>query len=86
MTIETTLISRSGGKCELCAAQDNLTVYEVPPDSDGSADKSLLICATCHAQLENPDSMDANHWRCLNDSMWSQEPPVQVMAWRLLTR
>lgn len=30
--------------------------------------------------------MDANHWRCLNDSMWSQVPPVQVMAWRMLTR
>jgi len=28
--------------------------------------------------------MDANHWRCLNDSMWSQEPVVQVMAWRQL--
>ena len=30
--------------------------------------------------------MDSNHWRCLNDSMWSQIPAVQVMAWRLLTR
>ena len=30
--------------------------------------------------------MDVNHWRCLNESMWSAEPAVQVMAWRLLTR
>lgn len=30
--------------------------------------------------------MDVNHWRCLNDSMWSQVPAVQVMAWRMLTR
>jgi protein PhnA len=30
--------------------------------------------------------MEANHWRCLNDSMWSQVPAVQVVAWRLLTR
>ena len=30
--------------------------------------------------------MDANHWRCLNDSMWSTEAAVQVMAWRLLNR
>lgn len=28
--------------------------------------------------------MDANHWRCLNTSMWSTVPAVQVMAWRLL--
>ena len=30
--------------------------------------------------------MDANHWRCLNDSMWSPSIPVQVLAWRLLNR
>ena len=30
--------------------------------------------------------MDANHWHCLNDSMWSPVPAVQVMAWRLLHR
>ncbi len=25
-------------------------------------------------------------WRCLNDSMWSQVPAVQVLAWRMLKR
>ena len=30
--------------------------------------------------------MDANHWRCLNDSMWSTVPAVQVIAWRMLSR
>lgn len=30
--------------------------------------------------------MDPNHWRCLNDSMWSAVPAVQVMAWRVLHR
>ena len=28
--------------------------------------------------------MEPNHWRCLNESMWSEYPPVQVMAWRAL--
>jgi len=46
----------------------------------------VLICGTCRQQLDNPDAVDANHWRCLNDSMWSQVPAVQVMAWRMLTR
>jgi len=30
--------------------------------------------------------MDVNHWHCLNGSMWSQVPAVQVMAWRMLKR
>jgi len=86
MTTEAALISRSGAKCELCGAQDDLAVYKIPPESDSSADQSILLCATCRGQAEDPEKMDANHWRCLNDSMWSQEPPVQVMAWRMLTR
>jgi protein PhnA len=34
----------------------------------------------------DPDKVDANHWRCLNDSMWSTVPAVQVVAWRMLDR
>jgi len=30
--------------------------------------------------------MDVHHWRCLNESMWSQIPAVQVTAWRMLNR
>lgn len=80
------LQSRSGNKCELCAATDNLKVYEVPPKSTGGVDGSLLGCETCISQIENPDSTYTNHWRCLNDSMWSEHTAVQVMAWRMLSR
>ena len=47
-------------------------------------DNCVLVCGTCAEQIENPDKVDAHHWRCLNDSMWSQVPAVQVMAWRML--
>lgn len=86
MNTEQTLYTRSESKCELCGATEHLCVYAVPPDSDGSAEQSILICASCSEQLENPDKVDINHWRCLNESMWSQVPAVQVMAWRMLTR
>jgi protein PhnA len=49
-------------------------------------DGCLLVCETCHEQIENPEKMAVNHWPCLNDSMWSQVPAVQVMAWRMLNR
>ncbi len=80
------LYARSHSACELCSANENLGVYEVPPESNGSADECVLLCETCREQIENPDKVDINHWRCLNDSMWSQTPAVQVMAWRMLTR
>lgn len=84
MSTEQTLLQRSDAKCELCTAEQNLSVYSVPPEAEDSADKSILICDTCQSQILNPGSMDAHHWRCLNESMWNQEPAVQVMAWRVL--
>lgn len=86
MNTEQALHARSGSTCELCGATTDLDVYEVPPATDGSAEHCVLLCATCREQIENPDRVDANRWRCLNDSMWSQVPAVQVMAWRMLTR
>ena len=86
MSTEKTLLERCESKCELCGATDGLGVYAIPPDSDGSADQSILICDTCKGQIDQPENVDANHWRCLNDSMWTQVPAVQVMAWRMLRR
>lgn len=86
MSIEQTLHSRSESKCELCGATENLSIYETLATSKDNADECVLICTTCRDQIENPDHIDVNHWRCLNDSMWSQIPAVQVMAWRMLTR
>lgn len=79
------LLARSNSKYELCGAEEGLSVYEVSPDSNGSADQSVLICEACREQIEVPEKIDVNHWRCLNDSMWSQVPVVQVLAWRMLT-
>ena len=84
MSTEQILLQRCSSKCELCSSDSNLAVYQVPPESDGSAEKCVMICSTCQGQIDQPDSIDANHWRCLNDSMWSQTPAVQVMAWRQL--
>lgn len=61
-------------------------MYPVPPVSDVIAEKCVLLCDTCRSQIENSAEVDPNHWRCLNDSIWSPVPAVQVMAWRMLDR
>jgi len=86
MSTEKDLRSRSDSTCELCGATDTLGVYPVPPHAGDGPDECVLLCNNCQQQIEQADSMDSNHWRCLNDSMWSQIPAVQVMAWRMLTR
>ena len=86
MSLEAELKKRSESKCELCSASDDLNVYLVPPESESTVDNSVLLCQNCIEQIEDAEKTDVNHWRCLNDSMWSQIPAVQVMAWRMLTR
>lgn len=86
MSLERELNKRSGSVCELCAATENLKEYIVLPTKKGGLDESILACNTCISQIENPGNEDLNHWRCLNDSMWNEHTPVQVVAWRMLSR
>lgn len=86
MSVLNTLNERSGSKCELCTATNNLTVYTLPPALSETVDDSLLVCDTCLEQINAPEKADANHWRCLNDSMWSEHRAVKVMVWRMLNR
>jgi len=86
MSIESELQTRSESKCELCTATELLAVYDIPSSPGEGVDAAVLLCGACLDQIENPDHVDANHWRCLNDAMWSQVPAVQVMAWRMLQR
>lgn len=83
MSILATLIERSGNQCELCTSTEQLNVFDVPP-VEANADKCLLACHTCRQQLTGEAEIDANHWRCLGESMWSSVPAVQVTAYRQL--
>ena len=86
MNLERELNKKSNGTCELCGATENIKPFDVLPTRKGDLDESIYACATCIDQIENPDKMDANHWRVLNDSMWSEHIPVQVVSWRMLNR
>lgn len=86
MSIESEVKARSPENCELCGASESLAVLVVAPKAGDQADECAYLCATCQSQIPTNTALDAQHWRCLNDSMWSQTPAVQVLAWRLLNR
>ena len=86
MSLERDLQKRSESKCELCASPENMQVHTVKPSKEASEKNSVYVCKTCISQIEDPDKTDTNHWRCLNDSMWSEHDPVKVIAWRMLSR
>jgi protein PhnA len=83
--IEKRLNDRSGSQCELCGSGEELRIHLTKEEAI-SVDNSVLVCTTCKNQIENTTPTDPNHWRCLSDSMWNENKPVQVVAWRMLNR
>ena len=77
------LKQRSNNECELCKSTQDLDVFEVYPH-DGTAKTAILACGKCRENLADIRNGDKNHWHCLNESMWSSEPAVQVVAYRIL--
>ncbi len=68
--------------CQLCESQENVASFDVA----GVDYCSLEICDVCKGQIQSDGDLDVHHWRCLNDSMWTPDEAVQIMAWRLLNR
>ena len=82
--MKSSLMTRAGSICELCSADAGLSVYDVLPNAGASLDTSVLVCEHCLGQLDGSAPMDANHWRCLSESMWSEHAAVKVVAYRML--
>ena len=66
--------------CDLCGNSNDLRPYVVLPKDD-----TITLCSTCEESIEEPTTNE-KHWNCLHDSMWSTQPAVQVMVFRLLTK
>ena len=66
--------------CELCSSSEGVKTFEISfsPDND-----SVELCELCRTQIESKE-FDSNHWYFLNDTMWSEKLPVQVLSYRVL--
>lgn len=84
MSIEKELQARSQSKCELCGNEHECSAYPLPSSPGHTSQYQVWVCSTCKSQIEKPDTADANHWRFLNDTIWSEIPAVQVLSWRML--
>ena len=81
------LARRANSKCELCEDRErSLTPFEVPPVPDEpQMDRAAILCSDCIKIVQGGPTRPED-WRCLESVMWSEIPPVQVLAVRLLTR
>jgi protein PhnA len=80
------LNTRADGRCELCGADSELSAHAVAPHTEASDAHGVVICGTCAPQLVEGSTLDAKHWFCLQEAIWSEVGAVQVLSWRLLNR
>jgi len=84
--IDKNLLERSQNQCELCASTENLGKLLVSPREGSDVSDFVQVCPTCRSQINRTEELDTNHWRCLNDSIWSPVSAVKVIAYRMLHR
>lgn len=86
MKLEVAIQNRSENKCELCGSAEAIQVFEVPPQDKSTEENCIMVCSNCLTQIEKKAELNYEHWKCLTESMWSEVPGVQVVAWRMLNR
>ena len=84
MSVERDLQKRSESRCELCGSSEASIAFAVASSPGTKMEHHLYICPTCNNQMKHIETADANHWRCLNDSIWSELPAAKVVSWRML--
>ncbi len=82
MSISPELKQRNQEQCELCNSEIASHEYTVTPKNDDSIDNQVALCDTCLSKIDDKDA--SFHWRCLEGSIWSPEPSVQALCYRIL--
>lgn len=76
------LFDRNQNQCELCNSATAVHEYTVTPKDDSSNEHQVALCDEC---LHSMDAEAKSHyWRILEGSIWSIEPAVQALSYRLL--
>lgn len=86
MKLEEIVLNRSNHTCELCNSKTVIQLYKVPPQDHAYPENTIAICNKCLVQVEKKEPLDYGHWKALTETMWSEVPGIQVMAWRMLNR
>ncbi len=84
MSVEKNLSKRANNMCELCSSDSFLSAYTISPKETETVENSVLLCKVCRSQIEESVPVDENHFRCLNQAMWSEHWQVQVLTYRVL--
>lgn len=82
MSINQKLKERNQGSCELCNTNTATQEFVVSPKNGDSIEHQVAICETCSDKMNKEN--EGFYWRCMEGSIWSPEPSVQALGYRVL--
>ena len=82
MALNEKLKDRSNNTCELCNESVAVHEYTVTPKKDDDVANQVALCDACLNAITNNDQ--GYNWRFLEGSIWSTEPSVQALSYRIL--
>jgi protein PhnA len=87
MSLESNLIERAQGKCEMCTSNDQaLESFSIEPGRDNNEVDHVMLCPSCTSDIKADEISDEAHWRCLNESIWSELDGIKVLSYRQLKK
>jgi protein PhnA len=84
MALSEKLKVRSNGMCELCSENEAKHEYTVTPKKDDDVANQVAVCDACLNAITEKNT--SYNWRFLEGSIWSAEPSVQALSYRLLNQ
>lgn len=72
--------------CQLCKSTENVTNTPLNNSENATDSADINLCAICLEQMTGDKAITPNHWHCLSEAMWSEQPAVQVASWRMLQK
>jgi len=76
---------RAGFRCEWCAGNEGLRLWEYRPDQEPCPESLALLCDHCRA-LSASKSADTHQFRGVRNALWSDVPAVAEGAAVVLSR
>ena len=78
------LFQRNQNLCELCNTNNAAHEFTVSPKNDDTIDHQVALCDECLHKMD--EERQSHYWRILEGSIWSMEPAVQALSFRLLQK
>lgn len=87
MKTSSSLLNRSDHACELCGLpSETLHAHVVPVKADEADENAAVLCDTCFQHIQEAKYDNANYFHFLTSSIWSEQPAVKVLSYKILTQ